>query len=234
MHLGGSLIQMPKMKSEDLASIFSDKKLYEQALTHKSWVNEHPNHRESNERLEFLGDAVLEFVVSSALYKTFPEKEEGYLTALRANLVNTTNLSEIAKKLDLGSKLFLSKGEEETGGRDNPSILADTVEAVIGSIYLDSGLDTAKEFINVHLLSGVSEKLKQPLKDSKSLLQELVQSHGIPAPKYEVVKEDGPDHAKTFSMQVTFGGKTQGIGVGRNKSEAEQQAAKNALEGFNK
>lgn len=222
------------MKTKELEELFSDNKLYEQALTHKSWVNEHPDNRESNERLEFLGDAILEFVVSSDLFNKFPDKEEGYLTALRANLVNTTNLSEIARKLDLGTKLYLSRGEEETGGRDNPSILADTVEAVIGAIYLDGGLPKAKDFIEIHLLSSLKEKLKEPLKDSKSLLQELVQSHGIPAPKYEVVKEEGPDHAKTFSIKAVFDGKTQGMGIGRNKSEAEQQAAKNALESFTK
>jgi ribonuclease-3 len=222
------------MKSESLEKIFKDKKLYQQALTHKSWVNEHPDDRESNERLEFLGDAVLEFIVSGDLYKKFPDKEEGYLTALRANLVNTTNLSKIALSLDLGNKLYLSKGEEETGGRSNPSILADTVEAIIGATYMDAGLKAAKEFIETYLLSSLEEKLREPLKDSKSLLQELVQSHGLPAPKYEVVKEEGPDHAKTFSIEVKFDGKTQGMGVGRNKSEAEQEAAKNALSSFSK
>ncbi len=222
------------MKSESLEKIFKDKKLYQQALTHKSWVNEHPDDRESNERLEFLGDAVLEFIVSGDLYKKFPDKEEGYLTALRANLVNTTNLSQIALSLDLGNKLYLSKGEEETGGRSNPSILADTVEAIIGATYMDAGLKAAKEFIETYLLSSLEEKLREPLKDSKSLLQELVQSHGLPAPKYEVVKEEGPDHAKTFSIEVKFDAKTQGMGVGRNKSEAEQEAAKNALGSFNK
>jgi ribonuclease-3 len=214
---------------DNLEKIFSDSNLYLQSLTHKSWVNEHPGVRKSNERLEFLGDAVLEFIVSSHIYEKFPEKEEGYLTALRANLVNTVNLAEIAKSLELGKKIYMSKGEEETGGRDNPSILADTVEAVIGAIYLDLGLDEAIKFIGHNLLSQVKEKIKEPLKDPKSLLQELVQSHAIPAPRYEVVKEEGPDHAKTFTVEVKFDSKKQGVGSGKNKSEAEQEAAKAAL-----
>lgn len=215
-----------------LDAIFTDFNIYVQSLTHKSWVNEHAGTRTSNERLEFLGDAVLEFVVSSHLYRKFPDKEEGYLTALRANLVNTTNLSQVARTLKLGENIYLSKGEEDTGGRDNPSILADTLEAIIGAVFLDSGLDAATKFIENYILSGLDKKLKEPLKDSKSLLQELVQSHGFPAPRYEVTNEEGPDHAKKFTVEVKFDSKTQGLGVGKNKSEAEQVAAKNALSSF--
>ena len=123
---------------------FKNKSLLDLALTHRSWVNEHKGVRTSNERLEFLGDAVLEFVVSKEIYKKFPDKEEGYLTALRANLVNTVSLTEIAKKLNLGSILYLSKGEEESGGRTNPSLLADTVEAIIGAIFIDPELRMPK------------------------------------------------------------------------------------------
>lgn len=217
---------------DDLEQKFADKNLFLQALTHKSWVNEHVGNRTSNERLEFLGDAVLEFIVSASIYKKFPDKEEGYLTALRANLVNTTNLSRIAKTLNLGDKIFLSKGEEETGGRENSSILADTVEAVIGAIYIDSGLDASEKFINEHIFTGLEEILREPLKDNKSLLQEMVQSRGFPAPKYDVVKEEGPDHAKIFTVEVKFDSKTKGIGSGKNKSEAEQEAAKIALSSF--
>ena len=213
----------------NLENIFSDKNLYQKALTHKSWVNEHSNIRSSNERLEFLGDAVLEFVVSAHLYQNFPEKEEGYLTALRASLVNTVNLSLVAKSLDLGKKIFLSKGEEETGGRENDSILADTVEAVIGAIFIDSGLDSATKFIKENILSGLEKKLKEPLKDPKSMLQEIVQSKGIAAPRYEVVGEEGPDHDKIFTVDVRFDSKTQGTGTGKNKSEAEQEAAGKAI-----
>jgi ribonuclease III len=217
---------------DNIEDIFGNKDLFLQALTHKSWVNEHSGVRSSNERLEFLGDAVLEFVVSSHLYEKFPDKEEGFLTALRANLVNTVNLSQVAKSLDLGKKIFLSKGEEEGGGRENSSILADTVEAVIGAVYLDAGLDAAAKFIQENIFNGLEEKLREPLKDPKSMLQEMVQSHGIAAPRYEVVKEEGPDHAKTFTVEVKFDSKTQGVGSGKNKSEAEQEAAKNALSSF--
>jgi len=209
-----------------LESYFENKNLYELALTHKSWVNEHPRVRESNERLEFLGDAVLEFVVSKELYQRFPDKEEGYLTALRANLVNTINLSEVAKTLNLGAKLYLSKGEEETGGRENPSLLANTVEAIIGALFLDKGVNT--------LLSGIEEKLAKPLKDPKSLLQEYIQAKGEKAPQYEVVEEVGPDHEKWFTIKVTSNGKALAKGEGRSKSEAAQEAAKEALKNIAK
>lgn len=213
-----------------IESLFKNKTLLELALTHRSWINEHNKSRQSNERLEFLGDAVLEFVVSSNLYETFPDKEEGFLTAIRANLVNTVNLSQVALKLDIGKHLFLSKGEEETGGRTNPSILADTVESIIGALYMDGGIETAESFINEYILSGLPEKLQKPLKDPKSTLQEAVQSKGFSAPKYEVAQEQGPDHNKTFTMNVVVDGKIVATGSGRNKGEAAQNAAKLALE----
>src|SRR3989339_238035 len=130
-----------------LSKSFKNKNLLEQALTHRSWVNENPEIRGTNERLEFLGDAILEFVVSKEIYKMFPDQEEGYLTSLRANLVNTKNLANLAIKIGVGEKIFLSKGEEDGGGRNNPSLLADTVEAIIGSLFLDQGLEAAEKFI---------------------------------------------------------------------------------------
>ncbi len=214
----------------DLEKSFKKESLFALAFTHKSWVNENPNKRESNERLEFLGDAVLEFIVSKEIYKRFPKEEEGYLTALMANLVNTTNLAVVAKKLGFGAKLLLSKGEEDGGGRENPSILANTVEAVIGGLFLDSGIKTAEDFINSFIIIGIDEKINKPLKDAKSRLQEMVQAQGLPAPKYEVVKESGPDHNKTFIINVIVGGKVLGEGAGKNKSEAAQDAAVRALE----
>ena len=223
---------MPKNKVSE--KDFKNPDLYILALTHKSWVNENKGKRESNERLEFLGDAVLEFIVSKELYSRFTDKEEGYLTALRANLVNTINLAQIAVKLNLGEKLLLSKGEEETGGRNNPSLLANTVEAVIGAIFLDRGIGEVENFIRKHLLSGIDEKLAQPLKDAKSLLQEQVQAKGYPAPRYEVVKELGPDHAKKFYIQVLINGNPLAQGSGKNKSEATQNAAQKALVQFSK
>jgi ribonuclease III len=208
---------------------FKDVGLLDLALTHKSWVNEHPKIRQSNERLEFLGDAILEFVVSKEIFNKLPNKEEGYLTALRANLVNTVNLAKLAQTIDIGKNIFLSKGEEDGGGRKNASILANTIEAIIGALYLDGGIEKAEEFIQTNLLSDLQEKINQPLKDAKSRLQEYVQARGHATPKYEVVEEEGPDHDKRFTIQVVIDGKAWGVGVGKNKSEGAQEAAKQAL-----
>lgn len=204
--------------------------IFQMALTHKSWLNENPGVRPSNERLEFLGDAVLELIVSEELYKRFPENDEGFLTALRANLVNTKNLAGIAKKLELGEKLLLSKGEEASGGRTNDSLLADTMEAVIGATYLEEGFDAAREFIKENLLVEVEEKAREPLKDPKSSLQEFVQSRKFRAPIYRTVKAEGPDHKKHFVIEVEVNGKVVGRGEGSSKSEAEQNSAKAGLE----
>jgi ribonuclease-3 len=214
---------------KNLRENFKDATLLDTALTHRSWVNEHKGVRKHNERLEFLGDAVLEFVVSQELFLKFPDKEEGYLTALRASLVNTISLAEVAKNLNLGSELFLSKGEEDSGGRTNTSLLADTVESVIGAIFIDRGLKDAEAFINENLLSDLQERAAQPLKDAKSVLQEFVQSQGFPAPKYHVIEESGPDHSKNFIIEVQVGGKAWGKGEGRSKSTAEQAAAAAAI-----
>lgn len=213
-----------------LRKLFKAQELVEQALTHKSWLNEHPGKRGSNERLEFLGDAVLEFLISKEIFKRFPDEEEGYLTALRANLVNTQNLAALAKKLNVGEAIYLSKGEEEGGGRTNESLLADTVEAIIGALFIDSGIEAAWEFVEKNLLPEISEKIKEPLKDAKSRLQETVQSKGLPAPKYQVVQESGPDHSKDFVVEVSVGAKKVGRGEGKSKAVAEQEAAQKALE----
>lgn len=214
---------------DSLKKAFKNKDLLDLALTHRSWVNEHKGVRTSNERLEFLGDAILEYIVSNKLYEKYPEKEEGYLTALRANLVNTVSLAEIAKDLNLGGVIYLSRGEEESGGRTNTSLLADTVEAIIGAIYLDSGLPGAEEFIKKNLLKDLKKRAAQPLKDDKSRLQEEVQAKGLPAPKYRVLVESGPDHDKKFEIEVMVGADVWGKGEGRSKAIAEQNAAENAL-----
>lgn len=216
-------------KVSDLDKLFESGELYTQALTHKSWVNEHAGKQGSNERLEFLGDAVLEFVVSKALYQKFPLEEEGYLTALRANLVNTQNLSELAKKLEVGKRLLLSKGEEDGGGRENPSLLADTIEAIIGALFLDRGISEVEKFIDSNILQEIPEKVEGPLKDAKSRLQEAVQSKGLPAPRYKVIEASGPDHNKSFVIAVEVGGNIVGRGEGKSKSQAEQEAAKEGL-----
>ncbi len=215
---------------DKLKELFKNQELLEQALTHKSWLNEHPGKRGSNERLEFLGDAILEFLVSKEIFTRFPNEEEGYLTALRANLVNTQNLAILAKKLNVGKAIYLSRGEEEGGGRTNESLLADTIEAIIGALFMDSGIDAAEGFIEANLLPEIEEKVKEPLKDAKSRLQETVQSKGLPAPKYQVVQESGPDHSKDFVVEVSVSGKIVGRGEGKSKAVAEQEAAQKALE----
>ena len=216
-------------ETEKLTKLFKDQELLEQAFTHKSWVNENKNKRESNERLEFLGDAILEFIVSKEIYLMFPKKEEGYLTTLRSSLVNTKNLAHIAENLGIGEKIYLSRGEEEGEGRKNPSLLADTLEAVIGALFLYQGIDITYEVVKKHLVSEVPEKISKPLKDSKSRLQEYAQSEGHPAPIYKVIKASGPDHSKKFIVDVLVSGKPKGRGMGKNKSSAAQAAAKNAL-----
>lgn len=215
----------------ELEGLFENSALLSQALTHRSWLNEHdaPGH---NERLEFLGDAVLEYVVSSSLYNQFPDKEEGFLTTLRANIVNTVNLSKFALKIKLGQSLKLSKGEENGNGRENESLMANTVEAVIGALYLDRGLESAQEFIADNLLQDIPEKLQEPLKDPKSRLQEMVQAEGLPTPHYKVISETGPDHEKQFKIEVTVGDTTLAVGEGKSKSRAQQAAAELALVNF--
>lgn len=208
---------------------FINKKLLEIALTHKSCLNENPDLKESNERLEFLGDAILEFVITETLYKSFPDKQEGYLTSLRANLVNTQNLAEVAKKLNIGNLIHLSKGEEDGGGRKNPSLLSDTVEAIIGALYLDQGLTKAEEFIKQNLVTEIPQKVAKPLKDSKSRFQEYIQAKGLPAPKYIVLRQSGPDHDRDFVVQVKVQDRVWGEGCGKSKSQAEQKAAREAL-----
>jgi len=208
---------------------FKNKNLFKQALTHRSWVNENSENYGTNERLEFLGDAILEFIVSKEIYTKFPVEEEGYLTSLRANLVNTKNLSGVAIKLGIGEMIFLSKGEEDGGGRTNPSLLADTVEAVIGALFIDQGIEASAKFIEDYILIDTDEKASLPLKDPKSLLQEKIQATSLPAPKYQVISEDGPDHNKKFTIEVVINGKSVARGVGKSKSEAEQDAATNAL-----
>lgn len=217
-------------KTFNLRSFIKNQDLLDTALTHRSWVNENIGVRGTNERLEFLGDAVLEFVVSENLYEIFPDKEEGYLTTLRASLVNTKNLSDLAKEVGLGEMIYLSKGEEDGGGRENSSLLADTIEAIIGAIFLDQGIDAASVFIKEFILDNVEERAKMPLKDPKSLFQEYVQSQKLPAPRYQVVSESGPDHAKNFVIEVLVDNKSIAQGFGKNKSEAEQAAAAKALD----
>lgn len=208
--------------------------LLKQALTHRSWLNEHSEEKTlSNERLEFLGDAVLELIVTKRLFEHFPEKPEGELTNLRASLVRTETLAEVAKSLDVGKKLRLSRGEETTGGRENVSLLADTLEAIVGAIYLDKGFGQAQSFVEKHLIPKLHKIMENNLqRDAKSLLQERVQAQNRPAPVYKVESEEGPDHNKIFMVAVFVAGKKIAKGTGKSKQQAQQQAAKAALEKY--
>lgn len=215
---------------------FSKKKLLEQAFIHRSYLNEvKEKDLSSNERLEFLGDAVLEFLTSFFLFQKFPQKNEGELTNLRATVVCTKTLSKIAKKLGLGLLLKLSRGEEKEGGRNNASILADTFEALLGAIFLDQGVKTADRFLKEQLFPSVEKMLlKENLKDPKSLFQEIVQEKIKVSPEYKVLEEVGPDHAKSFKVGVFVSGKKFGVGRGKSKQEAEEQAAKTAIDKWKK
>lgn len=212
--------------------IFKDEKLLILALTHRSYLNEVKKDRlSSNERLEFLGDAILSFFTSLYLYKNYPHYTEGQLTNLRANLVKTPTLAKIARELKIGERIRLSKGEENTKGRENPSILADTFESLLAAFFLDQGLEKIEEFISQTVFPLIPQILeKGSLKDYKSLLQEKTQEKYHSSPQYLVEEEFGPDHAKTFIIGVYVNGTLLGKGTGSSKQRGEQVAAKVALE----
>ena len=216
---------------ERLGYSFRNRALLETALTHSSYANEN---RASgivcNERLEFLGDSVLGVTVADFLYRYFPDMPEGRMTRLRAELVCEQSLHRVALELHLGDYLRLGKGEEHNGGRKRASILSDAVEAVIAAMYLDAGMETAAGFIHRCLLDDVRAIETPTFTDYKTSLQELVQRHSGQVLSYELVGEEGPDHAKTFRVQVCLNGDPIGRGIGRTKKEAEQTAAANALE----
>lgn len=210
---------------------FKDPKLLQQAFLHRSYLNEVKLDMESNERLEFLGDSVLSLIVSYYLYTLRTGDSEGELTNLRAHMVKTASLAEAAKRLNLGSYLKLSKGEELSGGRNNPQLLANTYEALLGSLFLDQGLESVQKAISKTLLSFFQEELKVgPPKDDKSNLQEVVQRKLKVSPHYKIVETHGPDHAKQFIVAVYVGGKEMGRGSGSSKQVAEEQAAKQAIQ----
>jgi len=207
---------------------FTDKKLLKQAVTHSSFANEQKINRLGHyERLEFLGDAVLELVSSEFLFKTFPDQSEGNLTKTRASMVCEPSLAFCAKDLELGKFMLLGKGEESTGGRERDSITSDAMEAVIGAIYLDGGLECAKDFINRFILSDLEDK--QLFFDSKTTLQEIIQRELKKEFHYVVISETGPEHDKEFVVEVRIEDEVLGQGSGRTKKSAEQHAAYEAL-----
>lgn len=209
--------------------IFSNKDLLATALTHSSYSNEKGDDKDNNnERLEFLGDAVLELTVSEFVYNQHIDFLEGDLTKKRAAIVCEPSLSYCAKQLSLGEYLLLGKGEDTTGGRDRESILADALEAIIGAIYLDGGFSNAKEFVNEKVIKVIDNK--KLFFDSKTILQEIVQSKDKGNVVYELLLEEGPDHNKVFTSAVLINNKQIGIGKGRTKKAAEQEAASQAIE----
>ncbi len=207
---------------------FKNPKLLSQALVHSSFANEHKMSKfENNERLEFLGDAVLEVVTSDYLFNNYKHMLEGELTKFRASIVCEPTLASLSKEIKLGEYLLLGKGEENSGGRNRASVLSDALEALIGAVYLDGGIKAAKKFIYATLLNNVQNR--QLFVDSKTHLQELVQKNSDHVIEYMVVKEMGPDHNKLFEVEVRHNGKILGHGNGRSKKIAEQEAAYNAI-----
>ncbi len=210
---------------------FNDKHILSLALTHSSYANEHKLGKfEYNERLEFLGDAVLEFLVSRYIFEKYPELPEGELTKLRASVVCEGSLAKKAVDIHLGDFLYLGKGEELTGGRTRESILADAFEAVIGAVVIDGGIENAEKYV-MGLMTDVISSVRNSfmLMDYKTRLQEEIQKSSKEPIAYAIVKESGPDHGKLFEAEVSHSGSVLGSGTGRSKKEAEQAAAKNAL-----
>ena len=212
--------------------MFTNKNLLKQAFVHRSYINENKNlGLEHNERLEFLGDAVLELVITHHLYVAYPHKTEGDMTSYRSALVNADTCSKVAEKLNLNDFLLLSRGETKDTGRARQYILANTLEAVIGAIYLDQGYDAAKKFIDMSITPLTEEIVKNGLwVDSKSKFQERAQEITGITPLYKTLKEVGPDHDKEFSVGVFLGNEQIGVGQGRSKQDAEQEAARKGLE----
>jgi ribonuclease-3 len=211
---------------------FNDQSVLQQALVHRSYINESPDSPvASNERLEFLGDAVLGFVVAEEIFRRFPDLAEGELTKLRSALVRGETLSRIALSLGLGDYLYLGRGEEESGGRRRPRNLSCALEAVIGAVLVDRGLDAARGFILGVLREDLERAIEDKLvADFKSRLQQVIQSQRKMTPVYRTVEEMGPDHAKVFTVEVMAGDAVLGRGTGRSKRAAEMEAAREALE----
>jgi ribonuclease-3 len=210
---------------------FKNRSLLLRALTHRSYINEHADAGEDNERLEFLGDAVMDFLSASFLYRRFPEMKEGGLTRMRAALVKTEHLADLAEAMSLGTQLRLGRGEEESGGRQRPTLLCDAFEAMIGAYYLDAGLDAVQSFVEP-LFAAAAERILAGEKDvdAKSQFQEWAQAELGQTPHYTVLSVNGPDHQREYTVEVMVGSAAYGTGTGRNKSTATQAAARAALQ----
>jgi len=212
---------------------FADQKLLERALTHRSALGTSRQRSDSNERLEFLGDAVLELATTEFLFAQYPKEPEGILTSYRSSLVKTTTLAQVAKKLGIGEKIIMSKGEAASGGRENEGLLADTFEAIVGALYLDQEYDAVTKFLHKELFVEFEDILREGrYRDAKSELQELVQAKGLAAPHYRVKSAVGPDHDKEFTVAVRINGEEVALGTGKSKQQAQQRAAEKALESY--
>ncbi|MCR5210425.1 MAG: ribonuclease III [Lachnospiraceae bacterium] len=217
-----------KLIEDRIGYCFKDKNFIKEALTHSSFANERKiNKLSCNERLEYLGDAVLELVSSDHIFRNYPSMPEGRMSKFRASLVCEEALAQCAERIGLGTLIFLGKGEEQSGGREKPSVTSDAFEALIGALYMDGGLDTARNFIMEHVLKNAEEHLVTA--DPKSALQEKVQGMGHETIEYRVVSETGPEHDKSYSVELLIGGKVSGSGTGRSKKLAEKEAALEAL-----
>jgi ribonuclease-3 len=221
-------IESASSLNERLALPFSNLSHLTRALTHRSYINENPNASEDNERLEFLGDAVLDFIVGEWAYHRFPDLAEGDLTKIRSSLVRNERLAGFARDLDLGAALRLGRGERTSGGHLRDSLLGSAFEALIGAIYLEAGLDAVKRFMNP-ILEKERDSVFEELHDPKSELQEYTQAQKIGTPHYHVVNTSGPDHARIFEVEVEVAGQKFGRGSGTSKSTAEHAAALDAL-----
>jgi ribonuclease III len=216
---------------------FQERELLRRALTHKSYAYEKSAvglpHPEDNEQLEFLGDSVLGFLVSDLLVRRYPDLAEGELSKLKAHLVSSTHLHTVAQRLQIGEHLLLGRGEDLSGGRAKKALLANALEALMAAIYLDAGLEAVRQFVVRHVISGLEGQLEGsglPLTDFKSALQEAAQARGLPPPRYAIVGESGPDHAKTFAVEARVGADWIGQAEALTKKAAEQKAAQSLLE----
>ena len=228
---GWENLESPSQFDQRVGLNFKNLALLTRALTHRSFINENPEALEDNERLEFLGDAVLDFVVGAWLYHHFPEMSEGDLTLIRTALVRTEQLADFARMIDLGTAMRLGQGEVSSGGRTRDALLCGGFEALIGSFYLDQGIKAVEKFFEPFLARVIDQILENGHpRDPKSLLQEWTQARGLQAPKYETIKESGPDHAKVFEVKVSVPGHVTGHGRGNSKREASKMAAQKALE----
>lgn len=228
--LSHSATESPAELAARLGLPFTNLELLSRALTHRSYINENTNAVEDNERLEFLGDAVLDFVVGAWLYNRYPEMLEGDLTRMRSALVHTEQLADFARRLNLGRALRLGRGEAAAGGRERSALLCDAFEALIGAIYLHLGIHTVMTFVDEFLVTAAEDVLaNHKIEDPKSTLQEWAQSEGYSAPRYETRNISGPDHSRTFEVDVLIHEQVYGSGSGRSKHSATKDAAMDAL-----